>query len=183
MERSKKIICVLLGLLATAGIANAAINIHDEIRTYVSLSNETVTMTGNSELRLTSQTTPMSNCVIHLNSPEAWLFLTDIPPLTVNTSAYLSQIRVNGSAAVLNTNVRVVQYVQGTVVIPHSTSYQPLQAFSGVHFTGSSMNFSLYTYYRTAQLGTFNDAISSFKLKRGYMATFANNSEIGRAHV
>jgi hypothetical protein len=167
----------VVGLLAGAGIASADISIQDEIRTYVSLSNETVYMTGKSELHLTSQTTPLSNCVIHLNSPEAWLFLTDIPPLTVNTSTYLSQIRVNGANAALNTNVRVVQFVQGTVVIPHSTGYQPLQVFSGVNFTGTSRTMPLYTYHRESQLAAFHDAISSFKLKRGYMATFANNSD------
>ena len=169
---------VFLCIVAFADISDAiALDINNAIQTYSSLNNTTVTMTGHSELHLTSAVSPLTGCQINLNASDAWLFLTNIKPSVVNTSAYLSQIRVNGATAVLNTNVRVVQYVLGTVVIPHSTSFQPLEVFNGGNFSGTSMKMGLYTYYKTSQLGTMNDAIHSFHLKRGYMATFAQNAD------
>src|SRR5690606_17977707 len=108
-----------------------------------------------------------------------WLFLTQVKPSVVN-STYLSQVRVNGAAAVHGGNVRVVQYELGTVVIPHAPSYQPLRAFSGPNFTGESQAFSQYTYYDSApELGGLNRNISSFKLRRGYMATVATQTNGG----
>jgi hypothetical protein len=174
--RKTAVILVILGLFyLLQAVSTADIFIENSVQTYSSLSNTTVSMTGRSELHLTSGTAPLTNCVIHLNSADAWLFLESIKPSTVNSSAYLSQIRVNGASAVLNSNIRIVEYEMGAVVIPHSPSYQPLQVFSNVYFTGSTMKMGLYTYYRTSQLGSMNDSIRSFRLKRGYMATFAAN--------
>ena len=61
------------------------------------------------------------------------------------------------------------------MVIPHAANFKPLQVFSGPNFTGTSSNLALYTYYTDTGLGPLNNNISSFRLKRGYMATFAQN--------
>ncbi|HOQ04309.1 MAG TPA: DUF5010 C-terminal domain-containing protein [Anaerohalosphaeraceae bacterium] len=153
------------------------IYIDNSIQTYGALSNATVYMTGTSELHLTGSSSPLTNSTVHLNSSDAWLFFDSLKPSAVNTSTYLNQIKVNGAAAVLNTNIRIVEYEEGTVVIPHSTTYQALQVFSNVNFTGSSVNLGNYTYYRSTQLGAMNNNIRSFRLKRGYMATFAANDD------
>jgi hypothetical protein len=181
----------LRGLLATAFLllyplaAGAdVLDINDEILTYTSLTDTTVNMTGTSELHITSATDPIPGCQINLNSQDSWFFMEQVLPSDV-VSTYLSQIQVGGSPAVLNSNVRVDQYVNGAVVIPHSPSYQPLQIYSGYHFSGSSMSLGLYTYYKgTASLGALNNNVCSFKLKRGYMATFAQNeSGAGRSRT
>lgn len=165
----------LIFVVATITIAD--LNVNDQNLTYVSLSDTTVYMTGTSELHLTGDVLPLSNCTIHLNSTNAWLFLENIKPSVVSVS-YLNQMKVNGAAAVMDANVRVVQYSMGTVVIPHSSNYPALEVFTGTHFSGDSRsNFTLHTYYRSNDLDCFNDAISSFRLKRGYMATFAQNSD------
>jgi len=166
-------------------IANADIlDINDDIQTYSSLTDTTVNMSGQSELHITDGTNPIPGCQINLNSSDSWFFLEQIRPSVV-VSTYLSQVRVNGSPAVLNSNVRVVQYVSGAVVIPHSPSYKPLQIYSDFYFGGSSLSLGLYTYYRgSASLGELNDNVSSFKLKRGYMATFAQDENgSGRSRV
>jgi hypothetical protein len=161
-------------------IANAdTLNIHDDIQTYSSLSDTTVNMSGQSELHITDGTNPIPGCQINLNSSDSWFFLEQIKPSVV-ASTYLSQVQVNGSPAVLNSNVRVVEYVSGAVVIPHPPSYTPLQIYSGYHFSGTSQLLGLYTYYKgSASLGELNNNVSSFKLKRGYMATFAQNADGG----
>jgi hypothetical protein len=159
-------------------IANGAtLDITGGIQTYSSLSNTIVNMSGQSELHITSGTNPISGCQINLNSSDSWFFLEQIQPATVS-STYLGQIYVNGAAAVLNSNVRVVQYVSGAVVIPHTPSYTPLQIYGGYFFGGTSQSLGLYTYYKgAASLSTLNNAVSSFKLKRGYTATFAQNED------
>ena len=182
-----RLVALSVFLLAVASIPRSALaqTITEGVQTYASLSGATVTLSGKSELRLTS-TTPLSGSTVNLTSPDAWVLFTSVKPSVV-VSTYLSQLRVNGAAAVSGTNVRVVQYELGAVVIPHASSFQPLQAFSGPDFTGTSASYSQYTYYNSAAtLGSLNRAISSFKLKRGYMATFStqtNGSGPSRIYV
>ena len=144
------------------------------VATYATLTNgSVVTLSNQCELRITGATTPITGCLIHLNSTDAYFVMQNIRPSVV-VSSYLTQLRINGAVAVADVNCRVVQYGgAGTIVLPHSSTFQPLQVFSGPHFTGTSNNLSHYVYYKGTGLGAMNANISSFKLKRGYMATFA----------
>ncbi len=162
-------------LLLLACSTSAQLVITNGVQTYGALTNTTVTMTSRCELRVTSAVNPIPGCLINLNSPDAWFYLPNIRPSVV-ASTYLSQIKVNGANAVSDSNVRVAQYDQGTVVIPHTTSYQALQVFSQPNFLGASNTYSLYTYYTDTGLGALNNTISSFRLKHGYMVTFAQNA-------
>lgn len=160
-----------------SAVSAAVLALHDQTRTVATLPATTVTMTGRSELFVTGTGTPLAGSTIHLNSADAWLFLPAIKPSVVS-STLLGQVVVNGSAAVSGSNVRVVQYGVGTVVIPHGPSFQPLQGFTGPNFTGSSRSFGLYTYHTTdATLGAMRGDLSSFTLKRGYMATIATDAD------
>ncbi len=164
--------------VASQPITQASLNlaIHNQSKTFATLLDTNVTMTGRSELHITGTSSPLTASIINLNSADAWFFMDNIKPSVVN-STYLSQVLVSGSPAVHGTNVRVVQYGMGTVIIPHAPSYQPMQAFTGPNFTGTSQSYNQYTYYNTAaSLGQLNRNISSFKLKRGYMATIATQA-------
>ncbi|MBN1517702.1 RICIN domain-containing protein [Candidatus Sumerlaeota bacterium] len=48
-----------------------------------------------------------------------------------------------------------------------------LVVYANSNYGGTSMTCGTYTYYKASQLGSLNDAISSFKLTKGYMATLA----------
>ncbi|MGC3961174.1 MAG: glycosyl hydrolase [Verrucomicrobiota bacterium] len=165
---------VMLVLIGLAIPANAqTVTLTNGVQRYASLTSTPVNMSGRCELWVTNSVTPLSGCTINLNSADAWLFLPGIKP-SVAASSYLSQVRVSGVLAVADSNVRVVQHgALGTVVIPHSSTFQPLQVFSGPNFTGTSLSLGQYVYYKGTGLGAMNGAISSFKLKRGYMATLA----------
>jgi hypothetical protein len=184
--RHLEVILLLIFILSPpAGKAQQTLNISNSIQTYSTLSDTTINMSGRSELHITAAGNPIAGCLINLNSPDAWLFLENVQPSLV-ISNHLGQIRVNGAPAQLDDNVRVVEYVMGTVVIPHPPSYPSLQVFTGGRFTGSSRQLGLYTFYTGANLGAMDNAISSFKLKRGYMATFAqqaNGGGISRVYV
>jgi autotransporter-associated beta strand protein len=149
--------------------------IHDDRQTHASIASTTVTLSGHSELWITGAASSLSGSVIHLNSSDSWLFLPRIRPSVVHSS-YLSQVRVQGAAAVLNTNCRIVQHGDGSVVIPHSPTYAPMEVFAGSNFTGDSLALQNYVGYDDGNLGGLANRIRSFKLKRGYMATIAQNS-------
>lgn len=170
--------CAALLLLASGPPAGAqSLTIDDDIQTYGTLSNVTVTVTGTSELRLTGTDPALNNSMVHLNSPGAWLFFHNVKPSVVNTSAYRSQIRIGGAALSLSSNARIVQHgADGTVVIPQGPGFEPLTVHTGPHFTGASRTFAQHVVQAGAALGAFDDAISSLRLRRGYAATVAQNA-------
>ena len=178
LEMCHRTACVGLVLallvLSPRSVGAQSLAITNGVEIYAALTNTTVTMSGRCELRVTAANSPIPGCIINLNSGDAWFLLPNIKPSTV-VASYLGQVRVNGAVAVADGNCRIVQYGGGAVVIPQSPSLQPLQVFSGPHFTGTSSSLSQYVYNKGAGLGALNATISSFKLKRGYMATLAQN--------
>ncbi|MGC3957609.1 MAG: hypothetical protein QM813_06500 [Verrucomicrobiota bacterium] len=118
-------------------VSAQTIVITNGVQTYSTLSGVTVVLSNRCELRVTDVATPLSGCLINLNSTDACCVLPNIKPSVV-VSTYLSQFRINGAVAVADSNCRVVQYGMGTVVVPHNASFQPLQVFTGPHFTGTA---------------------------------------------
>ncbi|MES2439411.1 MAG: LamG-like jellyroll fold domain-containing protein [Verrucomicrobiota bacterium] len=178
-----RIFAAAFAIFITISAHAQTLNIANDVQTAATLTNTTVTMTGRSELHITGTGDPITGSIINLNSTDAWFFLRNIRPSVVH-STFLSRLRVNGAAAVLNANVRIVQYEAGTVVIPHGPTFKPLEIFDGTHFTGPSKSLGLHTYYHEANLGILSAATSSFKLKRGYMATVAQqNTGMGSSKV
>ncbi len=173
--RAARWLLAVAALLPLAATAQTTLVITNGVQAYGALTSFTVTLSNRCELRVTNSTTPLTSCTINLNSSDAWLFLTGIKP-SVAASTYLAQVFVSGAAAVADSNVRVVQYGAGTVVIPQPSSFQPLTVFSGPQFTGASAAYSQYVYYTGTGLGVMDQNISSFKLKRGYMAVMAQNT-------
>ena len=167
----------LAAALIPLGAVSQTLTMTNGIQNYTALTNTTVTMTGRCELRVTAATNPIPGCIINLNSSDAWFFLPNIRPSIVSAS-YLSQVKVSGVTAVAGSNCRLEQYANGSVIIPQAPAFTPLQVFSGQNFLGASAQFGLYTYYNTtAALGGMFRNISSFRLKRGYSCTFAQNAD------
>ncbi len=176
MRLFEKLAVLVLASLALAANAQT-VTLTNGVLKYASLVSTTAIMSNRCELWVTNSVTPLSGCTINLNSPDAWLFLPGVKPSVV-VATYLSQVRVSSVAAVADSNVRVVQHgALGTVVIPHSATFQPLQGFSGPNFAGPALSLNQNTYYQGTQLGVLNANLSSFKLKRGYTATLAQNQD------
>ncbi len=144
--------------------------------TQASLTNRILSISGNSEFHVTGTSNPLKGTMIDMQGDNVWLYFEGVRPSKFS-QRLLSQVTINGQRAQIDTTVRLVQYLQGCVLISQPSTYQPLEAFSSSAFGGSSMRFNQYSYYKTAELGAFNDNIGSFKLKKGYMATFAENSD------
>ncbi|KAA6301822.1 MAG: hypothetical protein EZS26_001985 [Candidatus Ordinivivax streblomastigis] len=145
------------------------------------------TLSGSDELHITDASNPISNgAVINITSTDAYLFFDKMKPSLV-LSNYKNSIQINGAAidpTASNPNCRLVVYREGAAVIPHSSTYQPLETFTEANFAGNSQKYTVDQYYSTAHISdipsarrsalSYDNAIRSFKLKRGYMATFAN---------
>ena len=184
MNRSFAVLLALL-LLTPLLATGQTLDIRDAVKSFATLSNTTVTLSGRAELRVTGTNDPLPGCVIHLNSPDAWLLLSSIAPSQV-AATFLGRVRVNGAVAVLNGNVRVVQFAQGAVIVPQAPEFSPLEVFEGRHFTGASRKLDAYVQYNVAQLGAMATNVASFKLKRGYQVTFAvkeNGTGFSRNYV
>ena len=158
---------VILGF-PLAGHAQTVLS--DDSSEVASLSGVTMEMRGYSELHITGGGTPVSGCSIDMTDVDSWVFLHQVKPSVA--IGLLGQFEVNGATAVNGTNVRVVQYGQGAVIIPQPADFQPLEVFADAHFGGASTLLSPNTAYETVQSGN----ISSFILKRGYTATLANST-------
>lgn len=128
------------------------------------------------DLVLTAESDPISaDAIIDITHEDAVIILENIRPQQVIDN-YANNIRINGAAFSLNYNVQVSVYCNGAMIIPHGTTFRGLTVYTGENYGGSSSNsFTTGTYYK--DLGEFNNAIRSFKLKRGYMATFATRSD------
>ncbi len=180
-----RLVVWLLALALLPALRAQTLTINDAAQTYASLTNTTATLTGRAELRITGTGDPLTGCVVHLNSPDAWLRMTSFNPSQVS-STFLSRVLVNGVAANVGTNARVVQYEQGAVVIPQGPSYAPLEVFDRRYFAGTSNMLNAYTAYNGVNTGAVGAKVASFKLKRGYemtLATVADGTGTSRNYV
>lgn len=180
---------LLLALLTTACLpawasnpaANAAeapevIQLSRGIHTVDAIEAKHYELNGTSELILENAKAPIANGQVHLNSQDAMLVFKHFRPSQVKAN-YLKHLRINGEPAELGKNIRLVRSVNSTVVQPHGDDYQPLQTFNQTRYRGELRAYSLHTYYKSEQLGEDEDQIASFILKRGYMATLAENQD------
>lgn len=162
-------------VLAISGALRAqTLTLDNEVQTHATLTSTTVTVTGSSELRITAAVNPIPGSTIQLAGPDAWLRFTAIKPSAVNASL-LGQLRIDGAAAVPNTNCRLAQYGDGAVVIPHGATFRPLEVFDGPSFTGESSALLPHVAYSDANFGLAN-RVTSLRLKRGYTVTLAQNA-------
>ena len=99
---------------------------------------------------------------------------------SVVKSNWLSYIRINGARAVDGNNCQVKMYNKGTIILPYASNFRALTCYTETNFSGSS-----YNGYTTGSAGGFMKTLTdaelknnfkSFKLKRGYMVTFATGT-------
>jgi hypothetical protein len=92
-------------------------------------------------------------------------------------ASWLNHIYINGAQAVSGTNCQVKMYDRGTIVLPYGKGFQPLTCYTDVDFGG--MSCSTYSeghsggFMKTLTSAELYNQFRSFRLKRGYMVTFA----------
>jgi hypothetical protein len=162
------------------------VNIQAETVTSVSVSR---TLTGTEELHITG-TTPITNgAILNIVSTDAYVFFDKVKPSKV-LADYKNSLQINGETinpTGTTTNCRLVVYKEGAALLPHSSTYQPLTSYTGLNFGGQERKYSVDQYYTNKPVSdipsnrrealTDDNSIRSIKLKRGYMATFANEPD------
>lgn len=139
-----------------------------------SLYNENIVLNYPAELHIKSSNRPIINSKIYLNHIDAWVFFDNIRPSRLLDS-FSNSIFINNDIFINGVNGRIAIYGNGSVIIPHSNNFKPLTVYKEENLQGDSLQLLIHTYYNN--LGNFDNAIKSFKLKRGYMATFATNAD------
>ncbi len=110
------------------------------------------------------------------NTEHAVVIIKTIKPSKV-ISSWLKYININGEKAVNGTNCQVKMYDRGAIIFPYGKNFQPLTCYTEKNYGGTACtNYSeghSGGYMKTLNDATLNNQIRSFKLKRGYMVTFA----------
>ena len=168
-------VMVALMLLSCMAVSSWAAN----TKTTVEQVTSTITLSNDVDYIVTN-TTPFSESglVNITNTDHAVLILAEVKPSKV-ISSYLKFVQINGEAAKNNTNCMVKLYNRGAIIMPYSggDNFKPLTVYSEKNFEGESCDDFVpgHTggYMNTLTEDKLNNRISSFKLKRGYMVTFA----------
>ena len=147
-------------------------------RTIKSIKGIRVSMTGNATLILPSDAPKIGNGQVRFTKDalDAVVIFESVRPSVVQEK-YLSAIFVDDQPAEHDKNVRLVATPTGTIVFPHGPDYAALETFSSTDSNSEPREFVVYKYYKSEELGEDEDQIKSFTLKKGYMATLAENED------
>ena len=139
-----------------------------------SLSGGNVTINDGGYVDLSSATPLLNNVQINFTSGTGWVRTTNYKTSAVSTSN-LAQLKVNNSAAVYKTNLRLDQYyLNGCVIRANLATTAPLTVYNGVNLLGNSGLITVNTLHSgNAIVSSMNNRIKSFVLKKGFMATLA----------
>lgn len=163
----------IMALLATFNMcANAA----NEQKT-VGQVTEQVSLTDNVDYIINDATPFATAGSVDINNTDhAVLIIANVRPSKVIAN-WLSHVFIKGQQAIDGENCQVRMYNNGAIIYPYGNNYNPLTCYTEANFEGESS--SAYTeghtggFMKTLNATTLNNKISSFKLKRGYMVTFA----------
>ena len=167
----KQIACALL--LAFGLSANAANTI-----TKVAQVSTEVTLTDNVDYVITNATPFADEGKVNItNTEHAVLIIQSIRPSLVIKNHLKDRVFINGEQAVNGENCQVKMYAHGAIIMPYAKDIKPLTVYSEPNFEGTAVNdFGLEHsggFMNTLTDAKLNNQIRSFKLKRGYMVTFA----------
>lgn len=146
-------------------------------KTTVSQVTSGVTITDDVDYIVTGATPFTTSGYVDIqNTEHAVLIIQQIKPSVV-LSNWMKYIKINGEQAVNGTNCQVKMYNHGAIIFPYAKGMSPLTCYTEQNFGGESC--STYTeghsggFMKNLTATTLNNKIRSFKLKRGYMVTFA----------
>ena len=166
---------MLLGLVLMASAANT--------KRTVGQVTEPVTLTDDVDFHITSSDPFATTGSIDIvNTEHAVVFLDEVKPR--KAISYLAFIKINGEAARNNQNCQIRIFNQGALILPYGTA-GALTVYSEPNFQGESANnFNFGNsggFMQNLSDAQLKNRIKSFKLKRGYMVTFAIG-ELGRGY-
>ena len=137
---------------------------------YCQLKGQNIDRSDAIDIHITSNDNPiLGSTTINLGSDRTWLVFDNILASEV-ISTYLRYVKINGTTAKNGSNCRVAIFLNGAVVIPIPQTIMTCQGTAG-EFTLTATNHT--------DLKTKSNTMTSFVLRRGYMATLASGKNGG----
>ena len=167
----KQLTCALL--LAFGLAANAA----NSVTTVEQVTGEVI-LSDNVDYVVTDATPFAEGGKVNItNTDHAVLIIQSIRPSLVIKNHLKGKVFINGEQAVNGENCQVKMYAHGSIIMPYAKDIKPLTVYSEQNFGGTAVNdFGLENsggFMNSLSEEKLNNKIRSFKLKRGYMVTFA----------
>ena len=148
-------------------------------KTTVTQVTTTVTVSGETDYIINGNEPFDGDGLVNITDKEHAVLIVERvkPSLTIST-LLPSRVQINGEQARNGVNCQVRLYgTRGSMILPYATADKPLTVYSGQNFTGEQCSdFGLENdggYMVTMSDAKLNNRIRSFRLKRGYMVTFA----------
>lgn len=147
-----------------------------EVKTQESVEGKRIALQGGQELHLTGAEDPLAGGSVDLTAPDSFLVLEKHRPSVVEKE-FLNRITVNGKRARDGGNARVVAYAGGSIIVPHESRHPAVTLFAKPQLAGGSLHLECFKDYDDGNLRKLEGGTGSFILRRGYMATFAENKD------
>lgn len=128
-----------------------------------------VEVTDTVDLHIVSSTPFSSVASVNVKNKSSWVIFDNVRPSEV-INKWLPYIKVNGTSAINNYNVRVAIYLDGAAVIPCTSKDVVMTGYTETGNSGNSIELTKKNY---TTLDKNNNLMRSFVLKRGYMAVVA----------
>lgn len=169
MNIKKLTLAFLSALTLTANAKNT--------KTTVTQVSDAVEITTDIDYVITDATPFTTTGSVNIeNTEHAVIIIKKVKPSKV-ISSWMSHIYIKGEPAVNGTNCQVKMYDRGAIIFPYEKAFRPLTCYTEENFGGEACNN--YTeghsggFMKSLTDATLNNNFRSFKLKRGYMVTFA----------
>ncbi|MBQ7470989.1 MAG: T9SS type A sorting domain-containing protein [Prevotella sp.] len=167
MKKRLTIICLMWMALIPLWAANTV--------TTVEQVTSAVTLSDNVDYHITSTTPFAVTGSIDIANEKAVVILDNVKPS--QAGLWLPYIKLNGTQISNGNNCQIRIYDCGSIILPYGNNVKALTVFSERNFQGDSCDdFNTDNsggYMNTLTTEQLNNRIMSFKLKRGYMVTFA----------
>ena len=131
--------------------------------------NGSVEVSDTVDLHIVGSTPFASVASVNLKNKESWVIFDNVRPSEV-INKWLPYIKINGTSAINNYNVRVAIYLDGAAVIPCTSTDVVMTGYTETSKGGNAIKLTKKNY---ATLDKNNNMMRSFVLKRGYMAVVA----------
>jgi len=158
-----------------------------KINFYTSGNQGVVSLTDESTINLNYKIETSSRFKFNIIDGESWIYLQQNHPVELE-SIEVGKILINKNPAIINGNVKFDQYYQkGSLIRQNTSDYKPLTVYEGSYLSGTSSALKARDIYSGATIpGGLDNAISSFKLKRGYQVTVAiqeNGTSMSKVYI
>lgn len=169
-----------LTLLSLSLMASLSAAFADNTVTAVSQVEQAVTLSDDVDYHITSDTPFAATGSVDITNTEHAVLVFDKlkPSLALGQLGFVT---INGEPAKNGVNCQVKIYNRGAIIMPYAADIKPLTVYSEKDFQGEAVNdFGLEDtngFMNTLTEAKLNNRIQSFKLKRGYMVTFATGNK------